>query len=155
MLRFIKTVSHSPLFCTVLVLPSLSRLGSQQPVDPHHSTECINRTKYTVGTVGISELFCSVPGLPAPPPRGYFASLNSAQPSSVRRGLRGLFSSASESHCVVSAFPMGESGSAVRPRRNSVCSSKRLALKTRQWVQTHIEPGPASAAARFSLPPHG
>lgn len=55
-------VSHRLLSCTVLIIPSLTCLGSQHPVDPHRSIECINRTKYTVGTVGISDIFCSVPG---------------------------------------------------------------------------------------------
>lgn len=95
--------------CPVVSCPVLSSscLGSNHP---HHSTECTNRTKYTVGTVGISDIFCSVPGS-APPcplcPWGYCVSLISAQPSSARRGLQGLFSSASKSHCVVSAFPRG------------------------------------------------
>lgn len=91
-------------------MPPLTCLGSQHPVDPHHSIECINRTEYTVGTVGISDIFCSVPGAagcPLPCPEWYCVSLVSAQPSSARWGLRGLFSSASESHCVVSAFPRG------------------------------------------------
>ncbi|MEQ2172933.1 hypothetical protein GOODEAATRI_026431, partial [Goodea atripinnis] len=52
------------------------------------------------------------------------------------------------SYCVVSAFPMRELGCAVRPRRNSVCSGKRPALKTCQWVQTHIEARPSSNTTR-------
>lgn len=42
------------LFCphyTILVMFGLST------VDPHHSTEGNNSTKYTVGTVGISDIF--------------------------------------------------------------------------------------------------
>ena len=106
---FLCCVFHRLLFCTVHIIPSLTCLGSQHPVDPHHSTECINRTKYTVGTVGISDIILlRARRSPLPPcPRGYCVSLVSAQPSSARRGLRGLFSSASESHCVVSAFPRG------------------------------------------------
>jgi hypothetical protein len=38
------------------------------------------------------------------------------------------------------SFSHGDSGSAVRPRRNSVYFSKWVALKTCEWVQTHIEP---------------
>lgn len=78
---------------------------------------------------------------PLPPPilvpvpcRVVFVSL-------VFRSARVLFSSASGPLPCVS-LSQGEPGSAARPRRNSVCSGKRLALKTRQWIQTHAEPGP-------------
>lgn len=101
---------HSPSFCAVYITPFLTCLGSQHPVDPHHSIECINRTKYTLGTVGISDIFCSMLGADPPTSHpfasgGFCVSLVSAQPTLGRWGLRGLFSSASESYCVVSAFP--------------------------------------------------
>lgn len=55
-------------FCAVHIIPSLKCLGSQHPVDPHHSIECINSTKHTVGTVGISDIFFSMPGIALCPP---------------------------------------------------------------------------------------
>lgn len=148
---FIKTVSHSLLFCTVLVMPSLTCLGSQQPVDPRHSIECINRTKYTVGTVGISELFCSVPGA-APCQKGYFASLIPAQPSSVRRGLRGLFSSASESHCVVSAFPRGSWALPCGHAEILCALANGLLWKPVNGFRHTLSQGPPRPLLGFSLP---
>lgn len=98
---------HKSTFCNVHhPIPDLWALSTQLI---HHPIECINRTEYTVGTVGIPDIFCSMPGTSRCPPasRRAWVSLVCAQPSSAHRGLRGLFSSASKSHCVVSAFPRG------------------------------------------------
>ncbi len=50
----------------------------------------------------------------------------------------GLFCLRSSLHCV--SFSQAELWSAVRPCRNSVCSSKRAALKMCEWFQTLIQP---------------
>ena len=50
------------------------------------------------------------------------------------------------------SFSQGDSGSAVRPRRNSVCSRKWIALKTCEWVHTHIEPGPPRLLLTLAWP---
>lgn len=150
-------VFRGVLFRIVHITPSLKCLGSQHPVDPHHSIECINSTKYTVGTVGISDIFLlharRSPVSPPAPGRFVLVWILSGPPR-LDEGSGACLVLPQRATALCQPFPGGEPGSAVRPRRNSVCSSKQLALKTRQWVQTHIEPGPASATARFSLP-HG
>lgn len=61
-------VFHRVLFCPVHIIPSQTCLGCQLLDELHLSIECINSTMYTVGTVGISDMFYSVPGPACCPP---------------------------------------------------------------------------------------